>query len=187
MKITISDEALAKQGLTMMDFGILIYYMGGGTEDILPDTTAKLLKKGLVEKTLTGYSFCWGKEASIQKWGKTATLPEEFLELAEKMMELYPKGSKCAGHPWRSNKMTVATKLATLKTKMAVELDAEKVLAATKRYVESFNGNYTYMQCLNYFVLKKDREKEEDTSALLSYLEQGGATDTLHYDSGELI
>lgn len=195
MKITITERSLAKQGLTIKDFGILMYYMGGGNQNLVPEITKKLLKKNLITNpSLDIYEYNKDRDVEIRSWyinGNSHSEPERFESLALKMMNLFPKGSKCAGHPWRSNKVTVAQKLSTLHYKFSVDLDEEKVLAATKRYIDSFHGNYQYMQCLNYFILKRDLIRMEDMSALSSYLEQGEdvekPTGTTHFDSGEII
>lgn len=189
MKLTITTRSLEKQGLTVKDFAVLLYYMGGGEGDIVPEITKVLAEKGLLVPTLTGYEFVKSRELEIRSWyidGNTYSSPERYENLAKQMMELFPKGSKCPGHPWRSNAVTVAKKLETLHNRFSAEFTDEQVLSATRRYVESFNGNYTYMQCLNYFVLKRDTVKMEDTSALLSYIENEENADFGPFDSGEL-
>ena len=41
------------------------------------------------------------------------------------------------------------------------EYSDEQIIQATKAYVDSFNGNYTYMQLLKYFIWKNKVTGEE--------------------------
>ena len=103
---------------------------------------------------------------------------EEFDALAEKMRELFPAGKKAGStYYWRDSVPVISRKLKTLVAKFGVQLTEEKVLEATQRYIDSFNGNYTYMQLLKYFILKTDRITGEIRSELLSYLENAGQED----------
>ena len=97
---------------------------------------------------------------------------EEFDALASKMRELFPAGRKAGStYYWRDSVPVISRKLKTLVEKFGVQLTEEKVLDATQRYIDSFNGNYTYMQLLKYFILKTDKGTGEIRSELLSYLE----------------
>ena len=71
-------------------------------------------------------------------------------------------------------KAEIAKKLKTLVAKYKVNLNKEDVLQATRRYVNSFNGNYTKMRLLKYFILKNTLDAEGNAvfnSELLSLLE----------------
>ena len=53
--------------------------------------------------------------------------------------------------------------------------------SATKKYVESFNGNYTYMRVLKYFIWKDEKRVDSDgmgyvneISDLATYIENNG-------------
>lgn len=189
MRLTITSRSLEQKGLSVKDFAILLYFMGGGEDDIAPEITAKLVKMNLIIPTLTGFEFNKKRETEIHSWyidGNTYSNPERYNKLAKQMMELFPTGTKCPGHPWRSNVVTVAKKLETLHNRFSADFTDEQVLEATKKYVASFNGDYTYMQCLNYFILKRDLVKMEDTSALLSYIENGKDAEFPSFDNGEL-
>ena len=65
------------------------------------------------------------------------------------------------------------------------EATDEEIIAATKKYVESFNGNYTYMQILKYFISKQkpvEGAPAEQNSQFLSYL-QNPEGDTVIVDN----
>lgn len=85
-------------------------------------------------------------------------------ELAEKLREIYPKGKKPGtAYMWRDSTALIVKRLKAFFKKYG-KFDDEAIIDVTKKYVESFNGNYTYMQLLKYFIFK------DEESQLLSYL-----------------
>lgn len=99
---------------------------------------------------------------------------DKYEELAKKLRELFPKGKKAGTSlMWRGSVFEVTKKLKTLEKKTGVTYTEEQALDATKRYIESFNGNYSYMQILPYFILKQVPVNGvmEERSQLLSYIE----------------
>ena len=92
---------------------------------------------------------------------------EELLELAQKMRELYPQGKMKDryGRPtpyyYRCNNSEVVKKLKKFFT-IFDNVSDEEILDATKRYVASFQGNYTGMRLIKYFILKDDVKPSED-------------------------
>ena len=100
---------------------------------------------------------------------KRSIINPEYIEYAEEMQQLYPKGTRpgCSTK-WRGNKLVIAKKLTTLSRDFGVSFTKEQAIDITRRYVESFNGDLTYMECLEYFVL---RERPNFKSSFLSYLE----------------
>ena len=99
--------------------------------------------------------------------GKVEKSDEELLELAKKMRELYPqcKMKDRLGRPtpyyYRCNNSEVVKKLKKFFTIFGNVKD-EEILDATKRYVASFQGNYTGMRLIKYFILKDDVKPGED-------------------------
>ena len=89
------------------------------------------------------------------------------LELAKKMRELYPQGKMRDryGRPtpyyYRCNNSEVVKKLKKFFT-IFDNVSDEEILDATKRYVASFQGNYTGMRLIKYFILKDDVKPSED-------------------------
>lgn len=97
---------------------------------------------------------------------------DEYLLLAKNMRELYPKGLKPGTNQmWRDSIPMVANRLKALKKKFEVEFTSEEALEATKKYINSFQGDYTYMQVLKYFICKKDLSTGEVNSQLLAFLD----------------
>lgn len=106
---------------------------------------------------------------------------DRYLRLAEQLIELYPKGKKeGTAYMWRDSKTVIAKRLETLANKLkkttGQTFTDEQAINATRNYVASFNGNYTYMQLLKYFISKRNSVDgvTEETSQLLSYIENEG-------------
>lgn len=82
--------------------------------------------------------------------------------LAIKMRELFPKGMKSGSAAWRGNLREITLKLQKFFKLYGAKWTDDQIVEATKRYVESFNGNTTYMRILKYFILKNTRKINED-------------------------
>lgn len=107
---------------------------------------------------------------------------KELLELATKMRECYPQGKmkdrlgRQTPYYYRCNNAEVVKKLKKFFMLFGNYPD-EDLISATKRYVASFNGNYSGMRLIKYFILKDDVRQGEDgnhveqISDLLTFLE----------------
>ncbi len=104
---------------------------------------------------------------------------DEIKELAIKLMEIYPEG-KMPGtsYYYRGNKTDIIKKLKSFYKRYGTEYTSAQIIEATKKYVQSFNGNYTYLKLLKYFIWKDEiRDKEViQTSILADYLENKNIT-----------
>ena len=102
-------------------------------------------------------------------------------DLALQLMELFPKGKKDGTSVyWRGNKKDILTKLQKFFKVYGDSYTEEQIIEATKKYVQSFNGNYEYMRALKYFiwkdVMKLDEEGNryvEKVSDLATLIENG--------------
>ena len=97
---------------------------------------------------------------------KTKQNSDDLLSLATTLRELFPKGNKSEGHPWRSNSKEVIEKLK--KFKMIYPYSDDQIIEATRRYVSEME-NITYMRTLKHFIIK--RIDGTDVSDLASYIE----------------
>ena len=92
---------------------------------------------------------------------------ERLLELAKQMRALYPQGKmvnklgQATPYYYRCNNAEVVKKLKKFFLIFG-DIPDEDILKATRRYVASFNGNYTGMRLLKYFILKDDVKPSED-------------------------
>ena len=114
---------------------------------------------------------------------------DEIKELAIKLMEIYPEG-KMPGtsYYYRGNKADIIKKLKSFYKRYGTEYTSIQIIEATKKYIQSFNGNYTYLKLLKYFIWKdeiRDREVIQ-TSILADYLENKNTTVNNNW-SGTLI
>lgn len=167
MKITIDEKVCLKHKMTVQEVLIaLIMRMGK-----VPDAMENMLNREILVDT--------GEYQVTQHWsdvldeilsdssGTVEKSDEELLELAKKMRELYPQGKMKDryGRPtpyyYRCNNSEVVKKLKKFFTIFGNVSD-EEILDATKRYVASFQGNYTGMRLIKYFILKDDVKPSED-------------------------
>lgn len=177
MNISISEKVLSKYGLSLEEF-LLLYLCS--REINLTDLAESLINKGLANRDLKDSSSVVVSDnakdfiASILISSAKVILDRhsDFSELANKMRELFPAGRKAGTtYYWRDSVPVIARKLETLVTKFDVEFTEEEALNATRRYIESFNGDYRYMQLLKYFILKTDRSTGEIKSEFLSLIQ----------------
>lgn len=123
----------------------------------------------------------------VNQSGKT-TKDNEFLyylDIAKAMQLEYPTGKKAGtSYTWRDSSTIIADRLMKLFTKINMKPNKEDVVAATKAYVQSFNGNYTYMQLLKYFISKPVNIDGQcvKNSQLLSYMENAGQDNISNQD-----
>lgn len=170
MKITIDEKVCTKHKMTLSE--VLIALAIRNT-DAYSDIPNMLNREILVEdKTEDWYKVTqhWSDvldEIIADSSGTVEKSDEELLELAKKMRELYPQGKMRDryGRPtpyyYRCNNSEVVKKLKKFFTIFGNTSD-EEILDATKRYVASFQGNYTGMRLIKYFILKDDVKPSED-------------------------
>lgn len=179
MTISINEKVLDKYNLTLDEF--LVLYLCSREVDV-EATIQKLIKMGIVDRDI--YNKISAVVSNNTKELITSIIidsdkavinkDEEFLTLADKMRAIFPEGRKAGTtYYWRDSVQVIAKKLKTLVAKFEIQLTEDIVLDATRRYVESFNGVYTYMQLLKYFILKTDKTTGDIRSELLSYIENG--------------
>lgn len=191
MKLTIDQTILENNNLTLEEF--LVLFLSAKEVDI-GDISQSLVAKGFADKDL----FSSGKlvisdkvkdlisTISIDSDKNVIDRDSEFTELATELREIYPAGRKDGTtYMWRGTTAEVAKKLKTLVVKYGFVINKESVIKATKEYVNSFNGNYRYMQLLKYFILKsvKDADGNVDIkSELMSIIENSGQLDAQKED-----
>lgn len=191
MKLTIDQTILDKNDLTLEEF--LVLYLNAKDVDI-GTISQSLIAKGIANKDL----FSSGKLVVSDKAKELISTiftdseknvinkDSEFTELATELREIYPAGRKDGtAYMWRGTTAEVAKKLKTLVVKYGFTINKEDVVKATKEYVNSFNGNYRYMQLLKYFILKsvKDADGNVDVkSELMSIIENSGQLDNQRDD-----
>lgn len=191
MKLTIDQTILDKNNLTLEEF--LVLFLSAREVDI-GIISQSLVAKGLADKDLlsSGKLVISDKvkdlvsTISIESDKNIIDKDSEFTELATELREIYPAGRKDGTtYMWRGTTAEVAKKLKTLVVKYGYTINREDVLKATKEYVNSFNGNYRYMQLLKYFILKSVRDADGNVdikSELMSLIENSDQIDAQRDD-----
>ena len=105
-------------------------------------------------------------------------------ELADKLRDIYPNGKIFnTNYYYRGNKGDIVNKLKTFFKRYGTKYTDEQIISATQKYVNSFNGNYTYLKLLKYFIWKDERLKGESVQSLLAdFIENESAEDTTNND-----
>ena len=105
-------------------------------------------------------------------------------ELADKLRDIYPNGKIFnTNYYYRGNKGDIVNKLKTFFKRYGTKYTDEQIINATQKYINSFNGNYTYLKLLKYFIWKDERLKGESVQSLLAdFIENESSEDTTNTD-----
>lgn len=184
MNITINDDVCVKYGLSLPELLVILALKS----DKLENTIASLENKGaIVSDVFEGHLVTqrWDDVASsiLLDSDKDRQSPDRIANLAAKLMEIFPKEKKAGtNHYFRGNTKDITLKLKKFFKLYGDKYSDEQVLSAAQAYVSSFNGNYTYMRILKYFIWKDDKKMHEDgkmyieeTSDLASWIENAGS------------
>lgn len=185
-KISINKDVLEKYNLSMDEFLVLLLTHNKAN---IHEVRESLVNKGLADYSVVDDTLIISSttkdlitSVTIDSDVTVISKDKEFKELAEKLKEIFPKGKKAGTtYMWRDSTAVIARKLKTLVVKYDYEFTEEQALKATKAYVESFNGDYTYMQLLKYFILKTMPDGEI-RSDFMSYIENEGHEDDIGKD-----
>ena len=168
MKITIDEKVCIKHKMTFLEVLLTLAIRQGTIEDAIENmVNREILVKDAGQLKVTQHWSDVLDEILLDSSGTVEKSDEELLELAKQMRELYPQGKMKDrfGRPtpyyYRCNNSEVVKKLKKFFTIFGNVSD-EDILDATKRYVASFQGNYTGMRLIKYFILKDDVKPSED-------------------------
>lgn len=191
MKVTISDEVCKKNGLETDEVLALLLVKTG--TDIPKLFEALIEKKVLVKDIFGGYMVTqrWDDVVStiILDSDRDKQTPERLENLAIKLAEIFPREKKAGTcHYFRGNKKDNILRLKKF-FKLYGHYTDDQILDAARRYVASFNGNYTYMRVLKYFIwkdaVKQDAEGKgyvDETSDLANWIENKGQVNSTNTD-----
>ena len=177
MRYTIDDAVLSKYNLTEEEFIALVVSF----RDLdIQRGNDNLIAKGIADRNIYDKTKIVLSNNTKNMIGsiivdsdkETINREEEFLDVAQSLRELYPKGKKPGTtYMWKDSNTIIAQKLKTLVVKFGYKFTKEQAIEATRRYIESFRGDYRYMQLLKYFILKTDRSTGEIRSDFMSYID----------------
>ena len=169
MKVTINEKVCLKHKLTLTEF---LMALAVRTCQNVGEVLDNMLNREILVKQGEDYLITqhWSDvldEVISDSSGSVEKSDEELLELAKQMRELYPQGKmkdrygRMTPYYYRCNNGEVVKKLKKFFTIFGSVSD-EEILDATKRYVASFQGNYTGMRLIKYFIIKDDVKPSED-------------------------
>lgn len=187
----LTDVACRKHNLLFSE-GIALLAISTTTDD----TYKSLVDKGLITKAngtmqslnrkynATEKGIILADELIADSEENIVVKEDSIKELADKLRSIYPEG-KMAGtsYYYRCNRADIVRKLKSFFRRYG-EYTTEQIIEATQRYVNSFNGNYTYLRLLKYFIWK-DENKDGETlqvSQLADWIENKNETNANNTD-----
>lgn len=184
MIITIDEDVCKTWDLSFSEVLAIVLVKTG--KDI-PTLFANLEdKKALVKDIFNKYLVTQGYDERVSNIlldSEKDRQPQDKIELlAKQMMELFPALKKAGSSQYfRGNKKDITLRLKKFFKLYGNKFSNDQIIIATKKYVESFNGNYTYMRVLKYFIWKDEKRIDSDgigyideVSDLASYIENNG-------------
>ena len=149
----------------------------------------KIIKKDMFEGYLVTQR--WDDVASsiVLDSDKEKQTPERLEKLAADLMKIFPKEKKAGTcHYFRGNKKDILLRLKKF-FKLYGKYSDEQILNAATNYVSSFNGDYSYMRILKYFIwkdeVKRNAEGEryvDEVSDLANWIENEGSDTSSNRD-----
>lgn len=183
MKYVINEEVCNKYNLNLSSFFLLLFLK---TDSSLKETIKSLIERGIVverEGELL-INTTWSTVCDSILLNADSEIPiEESLDtLASTLMNIFPKGKKNGtNYYWRGNKKDIKLRLQKFYKLYGNKFSPETIIRATENYVKSFNGNYTFMRLLKYFIWKDERKIDGEgksyileTSDLADFIENEG-------------
>ena len=191
MDININEEICKKYGLDVSE--VLAVLLIKTCNDI-PKLFSILEEKEIVVRDLLqGYMVTqrWDDVVStiLLDSDVKAPSPDRLENLATQLMEIFPKQKKLGTcHYFRGNRKDIILRLKKF-FKLYGKYTDEQIVTAAKKYVESFNGDYSYMRILKYFIWKDevkinsegDRYVDE-VSDLANWIENASQEEDLRND-----
>ncbi len=192
MTFSLNKKIIEDNGLTIGES----LYLLGKINKIPPNEE---IETSLAKKGLLGKEYHEGKQHGffvlnhakelirkilIESESYTENEEEQLGNLAKALKEIFPKGAKIPGHQWSEGIKLIIMRL-KLFFKRYGRYTNEEIINATQAYVDSYNGNYTYMQTLKYFIFKDVKGESgmvEPKSQLLTYIENYDNIEQLRCD-----
>lgn len=191
MIVNVDDKVCEANGITK-DEAFILAAIQYGTEDMYNH----LIKEGYITKinsscyelnkkyTITNRGINLFSDIVLNSDRNITESSNSISELASRLREIYPTG-KMPGttYYYKGNLQDIEKKLKSFKKRYGNYTD-EDIIKATENYIKSFNGNYTYLKLLKYFIWKDEKRDGETiaTSVLADWIENEGQEDCLSND-----
>jgi hypothetical protein len=179
MKYCIEENVAKQHHLSINELlGLMLFKNGCNPQQLIN----RMLERELIIQDMFGNYMVtqhWDDELQKVLLESDAEIPKDndLNYLVGQLREIFPKGIKTGSAAWRGNKREITLRLQKF-FKIYDKYTDEELISATKKYVESFNGNYTYMRILKYFILKDEvkigeggNRYVEQVSELANFLE----------------
>lgn len=184
MRMTIESDAMCRHGTCIGEVLLLLEIANGVNHAQVLDN---LVKKGYITAA-TGQRFVTQKTYALTDKAKAllenvnldsmdAGKPKtrDLESLAAKLKGVFPKGKKPGtAQYWAEGTALIVKRLRVFFKKYGEDYTDEQIISAAEKYVKSFNGNYSYMRTLKYFIWAEKPNKAgevESTSDLLTFME----------------
>lgn len=202
MTFTIDLKVCHKYGLKVSRvLALLAIYQCSKVKTSLDQVLHELLEQCKIGQKENGSYFLY--ENTLETLGNILTEsetivpePDELIPVAQQLREIFPKGKKDGTNSqWRESTSLIVKRLQKFIKIFGEEYkDYNKILAAAKEYVDSFNGNYAYMRTLKYFILKDEIKFNDEgqryvdrTSDLATRMDNLGEVNTQNFEIGEVV
>lgn len=193
MNYVINEDICKKKGMDLPSLlAVLLVKTGVNITELFND----LVNKEVLVKDMFSEGFLvtqrWDSTCSDILLSADTSIPsdERLLPLVDTLMSIFPSGKKeGTSLYWKGNRKDNKERLQKFFKLYGNKYSDEQIIHAAKKYVESFNGQYTYMRALKYFIWKDEKKMGndgikyiEEVSDLASYIENAGQEDDLKRD-----
>lgn len=193
MTVCLSKEGCQKNNVSIGEALLLLSIHNNADLDV---AQKELIRKGYITADRNGLfqQVGWrltnkGTEvidSVIVDSDKKSKPDERLTQLATRLKEVFPKGKKDGtNYYWADGVALIVRRLKLFFRKYGDTYTDEQIVKAAEKYVQGFNGNYTYMRLLKYFIFKEKvgaAGEVEGDSELISYIENAGQEENLRND-----
>ena len=191
--ICLNEEAIRQNGMCL---GEVLLMLAICNKADLKKAEVSLIQKGFITaaRNENGQPIGWRLtnegsrmiDSAILDSSKEKEPQDRLINLATRLKAIFPKGKKAGtNYYWAEGVPLIIRRLKLFFRKYGNEFTDEQIVQAAEKYVEGFNGNYTYMRLLKYFIFKEKigaAGEVEGDSELISYIENADQVDDLRED-----
>lgn len=189
-----------KNSITTYEVLLLLFF---NYEQPSAQVLSNLIEKGLIKKTSvreitdTGVKYrltvegqnllnsCLRSSAPLNN-NEIKVKEERLSNLVKQLRDIFPKGKKDNTNTvWSEGPTFIKKRLLAFFRKYGDVYTDDQIINAAKTYVDSFNGNYTFMRTLKYFIFKDEKGVDghiESTSDLINIIENEGSIENKDRD-----
>lgn len=182
MKITIDETACAEYNLSFPEvLAITLIRTGVDIPQLMSTLESKgaIIKDGMFSNYLVTLGYSEKVDNIILNSDSDRQSEDRLSMLSASLMDIFPAMKKAGSSQYfRGNKKDVTLRLKKFFKLYGNKFTDEQIIGAARKYVDSFNGDYTYMRVLKYFIWKDEKKTNsegqmyiEEVSDLASFIE----------------